>query len=91
MLIGLGVLGYNYSQGRGAFAYGLEFEGGTSTTVDFDKDYTINEIDQEIVPVVEEVTGDNNVQTQKVEGSNQSSSRRLLWILTSVRRSIRLW
>lgn len=71
MLIGLGVLGYNYSQGRGAFAYGLEFEGGTSTTVDFDKDYTINEIDQEIVPVVEEVTGDNNVQTQKVEGSNQ--------------------
>ena len=71
MLIGLGVLGYNYSQGRGAFAYGLEYEGGTSTTVDFDKDYTINEIDQEIVPVVEEVTGDNNVQTQKVEGSNQ--------------------
>ena len=71
MLIGLGALGYNYSQGRGAFAYGLEFEGGTSTTVDFDKDYTINEIDQEIVPVVEEVTGDNNVQTQKVEGSNQ--------------------
>ena len=71
MLIGLGVLGYNYSQGRGAFAYGLEFEGGPSTTVDFNKDYTINEIDQEIVPVVEEVTGDNNVQTQKVEGSNQ--------------------
>lgn len=71
MLIGLGVLGYNYSQGRGAFAYGLEFEGGTSTTVDFNKDYRINEIDQEIVPVVEEVTGDNNVQTQKVEGSNQ--------------------
>lgn len=71
MLIGLGVLGYNYSQGRGAFAYGLEFEGGTSTTVDFNKDYTINEIDQEIVPVVEEVTGDNNVQTQKVEGNNQ--------------------
>ena len=71
MLIGLGVLGYNYSQGRGAFAYGLEFEGGTSTTVDFNKDYTINEIDQEIVPVVEEVTGDNNVQTQRVEGSNQ--------------------
>lgn len=71
MLIGLGVLGYNYSQGRGAFAYGLEFEGGTSTTVDFNKDYTINEIDQEIVPVVEEVTGDNNVQTQNVEGSNQ--------------------
>ncbi len=71
MIIGLAVMGFNYSKGRGAFAYGLEFEGGTSTTVEFNKDYSINEIDQEIVPVVEEVTGDNNVQTQKVEGSNQ--------------------
>lgn len=71
MIIGLAVMGFNYSKGRGAFAYGLEFEGGTSTTVEFNKDYSINEIDKEIVPVVEEVTGDNNVQTQKVEGSNQ--------------------
>lgn len=29
------------------------------------------EIDKEIVPVVEKVTGDNNVQTQKVAGTNQ--------------------
>ena len=27
--------------------------------------------DKEIVPVVEKVTGDNNVQTQKVAGTNQ--------------------
>lgn len=71
MVIGLAVMGFNYSKGRGIFAYGLEFEGGTSTTAEFNKDYTINEIDQEIVPVVEEVTGDHNVQTQKVEGTNQ--------------------
>ena len=34
-----------------------EFEGGTSTNVTFDKDYSIEEIDSEIVPVIEEVTG----------------------------------
>lgn len=71
MVIGLGIMGFNQSRGKGFFAYGLEFEGGTSTTVDFGKDYSIKEIDQEIVPVVEEVTGDHNVQTQKVEGTNQ--------------------
>lgn len=49
----------------------LEFQGGTSTNVTFDKDYSIDEIDKEIVPVVEKVTGDNNVQTQKVAGTNQ--------------------
>jgi len=56
---------------EGAFAYSLEFQGGTSTNVTFDKDYSIDEIDKEIVPVVEKVTGDNNVQTQKVAGTNQ--------------------
>ena len=29
------------------------FQGGTSTNVTFDKDYSIDEIDKEIVPVVE--------------------------------------
>ena len=71
MVIGLAVMGFNQSQGKGFFAYGLEFEGGTSTTVEFDRDYSINEIDKEIVPVVEDVTGDHNVQTQKVAGTNQ--------------------
>lgn len=68
---GLIFMGVNSSKGNGAFAYSLEFEGGTSTNVTFNEDYTIEEIDKEIVPVVEEVTGDNNVQTQKVAGTNQ--------------------
>ena len=37
----------------------------------FNEDYTIDEIDSQIVPVVEEVTGDKNVQTQKVADTNQ--------------------
>ena len=68
---GLITIGANAGRGKGAFAYSLEFQGGTSTNVTFDKDYSIDEIDKEIVPVVEKVTGDNNVQTQKVAGTNQ--------------------
>ncbi len=71
VLLGFVFMGVNGSKGNGAFAYSLEFEGGTATNAAFEKDYSIEEIDQEIVPVVEEVTGDHNVQTQKVAGTNQ--------------------
>ncbi|MCI9167891.1 MAG: protein translocase subunit SecD [Dorea sp.] len=71
IVAGFVFMGVNGSRGQGAFEYSLEFEGGTSTTVPFDKDYTIDEIDAQIVPVVEKVTGDNNVQTQKVAGTKQ--------------------
>ena len=68
---GFAVMGVNSSRGNGAFAYSLEFEGGTSTNVTFNEDYSIEEIDEKIVPIVEEVTGDHNVQTQKVAGTNK--------------------
>ena len=71
IVIGLAFMGINASKGNGAFSYGLEFEGGTSTNVTFNEDYSIEEIDEKIVPVVEEVTGDAYVQTQKVAGTNQ--------------------
>ena len=45
--------------------------GGTSSTVTFDKDYTLEEIDQNIVPLIEDAVGDKNVQVQKVQDSNQ--------------------
>ena len=53
-----------------ALNYSLEFLGGTSTTVTFDKEYSIEEIDSEIVPLIAEVTGDNDIQTQKVDDGN---------------------
>ena len=71
IVVGLAAMGVQSAKGNGALNYSLEFKGGTSTTVTFDKDYSIKEIDSEIVPVVEDVTGDKNVQTQKVKGSNQ--------------------
>lgn len=71
IVAGFGVAGYNAARGNGAMNYSLEFQGGTSTNVTFNEDYRIEEIDDQIIPVVEEATGDRNVQAQKVAGSNQ--------------------
>ena len=71
IVAGFVFMGINGAQGRGVMNYSLEFMGGTSTSVTFDKEYTLEEIDQNIVPLIEDATGDNNVQVQKVEGTNQ--------------------
>ncbi len=64
-------MGVNKAGGKGAMNYSLEFMGGTSTTADFGKDYTLAELDSDVEAVVSEVTGDANIQFQKVEGSTQ--------------------
>ncbi len=64
-------MGINNAKDGNILNYSLDFVGGTSTTVTFNEDYSIAEIDEKIVPVVEEITKDGNVQTQKVEGTNQ--------------------
>ena len=71
ILAGFVIMGVNSAKGNGALAYSLDFQGGTSMNVKFDKDYSIDEIDEEIVPVVEKITGDHNIQTQKVSGTKQ--------------------
>ena len=71
ILIGFVGMGIYAGKGQDAFNYSLDFKGGTSTTVTFDKDYTLDEIDQEMVPLIEDATNDPNVQVQKVAGSNE--------------------
>ena len=53
-----------------ALNYSLEFKGGTATTVTFDKSYTLDEINSEMVPLIESTTG-SAVQIQTVQGSNE--------------------
>ncbi len=61
-----------HSQTEGqALNYSLEFSGGTSTTVTFNEDMDIETIDAKVTPLVEEITGDSNVQPTKVVGTNQ--------------------
>ena len=53
-----------------ALNYSLEFKGGTATTVTFDKSYTLEEINSEMVPLIESTTG-SAVQIQTVQGTNE--------------------
>ena len=71
ILAGPLVLGISHGTKGTALNYALDFSGGTATTVTFNKDMDIKEIDSEVTPVVEEVTGDKNVQPTKVVGTNQ--------------------
>ena len=69
-----GMAAFQATQGE-PLNFSLEFRGGTSTTVTFDEDYSIEEIDQQIKPVIQDVTGDAEIQASKVAGSNQVNFR----------------
>ena len=71
ILAGPAVMLIHSTTGGKALNYSLEFSGGTSTNVTFNEDLDIKTIDSEVTPVVEEVTGDKNVQPTKVVGTNQ--------------------
>lgn len=71
IVIGFVVMGINKSQMDMPLNYSLDFVGGTSTTMTLNEDLSIEQIDAQIVPLIEEITGDGNVQTTKVAGSNQ--------------------
>lgn len=51
--------------------YGMDFTGGTSTNITFNEDMSLEDISAKVVPVVSEITGDADVQTQKVAGTNE--------------------
>ncbi len=71
ILAGFVAMGINKASIDMPLNFSLDFVGGTSTTMTLNEDMSIEEIDAEIVPYVEEITGDGNVQTTKVAGSNQ--------------------
>ena len=64
-------MGINHARGIGAMNYSLDFVGGTSTNVTFDKEYTLDEIDSMMIPDLEKITDDPNIQVQTVKGTNQ--------------------
>lgn len=71
ILVGPASMIFNSVQGNKSLNYSLEFMGGTSTNVTFKEDLSIGDIDSKVKPVVQGVTGDANIQTQKVSGTNQ--------------------
>lgn len=71
ILAGFVAMGIGKANTGMALNYSLDFVGGTSTTMSLNEDMSIEEIDAQIVPYIEKITGDGNVQTTKVAGSNQ--------------------
>ena len=70
ILAGFVMMGVNKAQTGKTLNFGLDFVGGTSTTMTLNEDMSVEEIDAQIVPYIEKITGDGNVQTTKVAGSN---------------------
>ena len=61
----------NNAAGKGALNLSMEFRGGTSTDVTFEDSYDIDAIDSQIKPVIQDVIGSAEIQSQKVSGSNE--------------------
>ena len=71
ILAGFVFMGVNKAQTGNILNYSLEFIGGTSTSVTFNEDLSLADIDAKVVPLIENITGDGNVQTQKIDGTNE--------------------
>ena len=65
----VGMIAYSAS-GNNALNYSLEFVGGTSISADFGKDYTVEQVEDTIVPEVANVINDKAIQASTVSGSN---------------------
>ncbi len=71
ILAGFAFMGMNKGSIGYVLNYGMDFRGGTSTNVTFNEDLSLEQISSEVVPVVEEITGEAGTQTQKVAGTNE--------------------
>ena len=54
-----------------ALNYSLDFVGGASTSVVLDKQYTVEELNDQVQPVVVDAIGDTDVQITPVQNSNE--------------------
>ena len=71
LVIGFASMIFNASKGNRALNFSLEFLGGTSTTVDFNDNFTLAELDEKVKPLISEVTGDAAVSFQQVVNSKE--------------------
>lgn len=71
IVAGWAAMAVNNGQTGKILNYGMDFTGGTSTNVTFNEDMTLEDISSKVVPIVSDITGDSDVQTQKVAGTNE--------------------
>ena len=65
VIIGIAAMIVNSNAGNDAFYFSIEFAGGTTTTVDFEKEYTIDDFHNKIKPALAEVLKTNDIQGQR--------------------------
>ena len=53
------------------FNLSVEFQGGVSTSVEFDKNYDIKEFNEKILPEIQKIVGDGDVLANAVDGTNE--------------------
>ena len=66
ILIGFGAMAVNAGAGRGMLNWDVEFTGGTSMEIDMGEAYEV----EELVEIIDEVTGQSAPQIQQIIGSN---------------------
>lgn len=71
IVIGIAFIGINSSKGIGGFNFGLDFSGGSSTSIEFNENLSLEDIDKNVVPIFENITNSADIQTQKVANSNE--------------------
>lgn len=73
IVAGFIAMGVFQATGNRMLNFSLEFVGGTTTSFTFEKDYSTEEIENGIIPVIKSSTGVNQVQQQKVQDSTAVS------------------
>lgn len=71
ILVGPVCMGIQQAAGNAPLNLSMDFVGGTSTSVTFPEELSIQEIDQEVKPIIENVTQDAEIQAQKVADSRE--------------------
>ncbi len=70
ILLGPVSMGIHSAMGDGALNLSLDFMGGTATTVTFEDDMTLDELDSDVKPIFAEISGNAEVQISKIQDSN---------------------
>ena len=71
IISGFVFMGINKANGNDILNYSMEFKGGTSTTVVFNEEMELSALESDVKPLVAEITGDNDIQFQNVQGTTE--------------------
>ena len=71
IVTGIGAMVFNGANDKGVLNWGIEFDGGTSTSIIFKDDMLQETLEKELTPVISKVIGTGEIQYQKVADSTE--------------------